>query len=326
MPKFLIIRFSSIGDIVLTSPVVRCLKNQVKDAEVHYVTKHSYKEIIENSPDIDKKIYFDDNLFETIKVLRKENYDYIIDLHKNVRSFIIKLLLLKKSFSFNKLNFEKWLMVNFKLNLLPDVHIVDRYLDAVKSFNVINDGEGLDYFLGQDLSDQLETHPEKFIAFVIGGAHFTKRLPAEKIYSICKEIKEPVFFFSGREDHKAILDMQKALPDKVIYNFCGKTSINETAAYIKRSQAVITNDTGFMHVAAAFKKKIISVWGNTIPQFGMYPYYGNYKIENSISEVLNLSCRPCSKIGYEKCPLGHFKCMREINDEEILKNLEVKTS
>ncbi len=325
MPKFLIIRFSSIGDIVLTSTVIRCLKKQVKDAEVHYLTKDSYKEIIDNNPYIDKKIYFDNNLFETIKILRKEKYDCIIDLHKNLRSFIIKLMLLKKSFSFHKLNFEKWLMVTFKINRLPDVHIVDRYMATIKSFNVKNDGEGLDYFLIEDIQDKiLETQPTKFIAFVIGGAHFTKRLPPAKIYSICKKISEPLFIFSGHEDHWMVKDILESLPDKVIYNFCGKTSMNETAAYIKRAQAVITHDTGFMHVAAAFKKKIISVWGNTIPQFGMYPYYGKYKVENYTSEVLNLPCRPCSKIGYEKCPLGHFKCMWEIDEEEIIKNLEVK--
>ena len=138
MPKFLLIRFSSIGDVVLTTPVIRCLKKQVNDAEVHFLTKNSFAEIIENNLYIDKKIYFEDDLNAIIKNLKAENYDYIIDLHNNLRTFLIKLWLMKKSFSFNKLNFEKWLMVNSKINRLPNIHIVDRYMETIKSLGVTN--------------------------------------------------------------------------------------------------------------------------------------------------------------------------------------------
>jgi heptosyltransferase-2 len=108
MSKFLILRFSSIGDIVLTSPVVRCLKQQVENAEVHFATKKGFASVIEHNPFIDKKIYLEEDLNSFIGELKKEKYDYIIDLHNNLRTFLIKVKLGVKSFSFDKLNFEKW--------------------------------------------------------------------------------------------------------------------------------------------------------------------------------------------------------------------------
>ncbi|MGB3074313.1 MAG: glycosyl transferase, partial [Chitinophagales bacterium] len=143
--KFLIIRFSSIGDIVLTTPVIRCLKTQLPDAEVHYLTLSAYGEIIENNPYLAKKFYLKDNFGEIIQQLKEERYDFIVDLHTNIRSLIVRLHLRRPSNTFNKLNIEKWLYVNLKWKVLPDVHIIDRYLEPVRMLGVKNDGKGLDY-------------------------------------------------------------------------------------------------------------------------------------------------------------------------------------
>jgi ADP-heptose:LPS heptosyltransferase len=144
--KILIIRFSSIGDIILTTPVVRCLKTQLDDVEIHYATKQNFKSIFEENPYIDKMHYLSGGLRDFIAGLKKEKFDYVIDLHHNLRSRIIKTALGVKSYSFNKLNWEKWLFVNLKINKLPNVHIVDRYLDTIKNLGVKNDSLGLDYF------------------------------------------------------------------------------------------------------------------------------------------------------------------------------------
>ena len=130
--KVLIVRFSSIGDIVLTTPVARCIKTQLENVEDHYATKNQYRSILENNPYIDKIFVLKDNLNELIAELKKENYDVVLDLHNNLRTRILKWKLGIRSHSFNKLNVEKWLMVNFKINKLPDVHIVDRYLETTK--------------------------------------------------------------------------------------------------------------------------------------------------------------------------------------------------
>jgi ADP-heptose:LPS heptosyltransferase len=323
MPKFLTLRFSSIGDIVLTSPVVRCLKQQVKDAEVHYATKKNFAQVIEHNPFIDKRFYLEGDLNSFIKQLKNEKYDYIIDLHNNLRTLLIKTQLGVKSFVFDKLNFEKWLMVNFKIDRLPPIHIVDRYMATVKSFGVVNDGKGLDYFLGLDEVQNAEkifnqlpaTHRESFIAFVIGAKHFTKQLPAEKIISICRKIQKPIVLLGDKTDLAKGNTISAASTNA--FNACGMFSLNESALLLKHASKVITHDTGLMHIAAAFKKEIISVWGNTIPEFGMYPYYGDARILNTRFEILNLPCRPCTKIGFSKCPKGHFKCMLNHDEEAI---------
>ena len=148
--KFLIIRFSSIGDIVLTTPVIRCLKKQVPDAEIHYLTKSTYLQILSSNPYIDKVHYLEQSLQTIIAELKRENFDYIIDLHHNLRSMKVKDALKVKSYSFDKLNVSKWIYTSFKWNLLPDVHIVDRYMETVADFGVKNDGAGLDYFIAKE--------------------------------------------------------------------------------------------------------------------------------------------------------------------------------
>lgn len=328
--KFLFIRFSSIGDIVLTTPVIRCVKQQMKDAEVHFLLKRSYAPVLENNPYIDKKYYYDDNYDELISSLKDEKYDAIIDLQKNYRSLKIKKSLGVKSYSFNKLNIQKWILVNLKINLLPDIHIVDRYMSAVNSFGVINDGSGLDYFITDKDERVMDKIPSAFrsgyIAWVIGARHFTKRLPVEKMISVSGGIKTPIILLGSKED-AAIGEQLIQECTAEIFNACGKFTLNESAALVKNATSVITNDTGLMHIAAAFQKEIFSVWGNTIPEFGMYPYYGSNNLKNhksTILEVKGLSCRPCSKIGFEKCPKGHFKCMMEIDtaylQEEIIRD------
>ena len=318
--KFLIIRFSSIGDIVLTTPVVRCLKRQLPGSEVHFLTKQSFGTIVENNPYIDK-VHLLAHSWETIvHELKQENYDYIIDLHHNLRTLRLKKDLGIKSFPFNKLNIQKWIYTNLKWNLMPDLHIVDRYMKTVESFGVTNDGEGLEYFVPvKDEVTQRDipaSHQAGYIGLVIGAAHNTKKLPVDKLKELCTKIDHPIILLGGKEDNENAKQIASVDPIK-IYNACGKFNLNESADLVRKSKLIITHDTGLMHIAAAFKKKIISVWGNTVPEFGMYPYYGHVLIQNSQFEIHGLRCRPCSKIGYAKCPRGHFKCMNQIKTDAI---------
>jgi ADP-heptose:LPS heptosyltransferase len=318
MVKFLIVRFSSIGDIVLTTPVVRCLKTQVRDAEIHYLLKKQYEPVIKANPYTDRIYTLENDFNATVRRLKKENYQYIIDLHKNIRTLRLKSRLRLLTFTFDKLNMEKWIMVNFKINKLPDMHIVDRYFKAVKVFDVKNDDKGLDYFINDDdivnITGEHKELAKGYIAFVIGARHCTKQLPVDKIISVCGKIQYPLVLVGGNEDYEKGEIIKKSVAGN-IYNYCGKLSIGQSASLIKQSGLVITHDTGMMHVAAAFKKKIISIWGNTIPEFGMYPYKPHKK--SVIFQVQGLSCRPCTKLGFKKCPRGHFKCMVDINGGEV---------
>jgi ADP-heptose:LPS heptosyltransferase len=313
--KILIIRFSSIGDIVLTTPVIRVAKKQFPDAEVHYVTKEVFKNILIHNPYIDKVHTFKEDISELYEPLKAENFDVVIDLHKNLRSLRLKQKLKAKNYSFDKLNLQKFLAVNFKqINKLPNKHIVDRYFDAVAALGIKSDGKGLDHFIHQndrvDVSSLLTDHLKKtFVALVVGGSYFTKKIPLNKLSEICKNSKLPIIVLGGKEDKPVGDELQNQFPQLI--NTCGQYTINQSASIIDQAEWVVSSDTGLMHIAAAFNKKIISLWGNTIPEFGMAPYLPN--LENKILEVKNLGCRPCSKLGFKKCPKGHFKCMNDLD-------------
>lgn len=318
--KFLIIRFSSIGDIVLTTPVIRCIKLQIPKAEVHFLTKATFKSVTVANPYIDHFHYLDDNWDVMLQQLKDQQFDYIIDLHHNLRTAKIKRALNVKAFSYNKLNIQKWLLTAFKINQMPALHIVDRCIASLKTFGVVNDGAGLDYFIPKEeeisFKDLPFSHSFGYIGLVIGAAHATKKMPIHQLQKLCAAIKHPIILLGGAED-KAAGD-EIALVDEVkVYNACGKFSLNESADIVKHAKCIISHDTGLMHIAAALKKRIISVWGNTIPGFGMTPYYGSHIVRNEIFEVNNLNCRPCSKIGYNKCPRKHFNCMEQQNVLQI---------
>jgi ADP-heptose:LPS heptosyltransferase len=339
--KFLIIRFSSIGDIVLTTPVVRCLKKQLVTAEVHYLTKTAFKPILEANPYIDKihTLGPGNDLAPVIGSLQAEDYDYLIDLHHNLRTWKVKRALGTKAFSFNKLNIEKWWFTNFKWNRLPQVHIVDRYMETVAGFGIGNDGAGLDYFI--PAKDELKAgdiptaHQAGYVGLVIGAALPTKKLPFHKLKEICERARHPLILLGGPEDAAAGERLASIDPIK-IYNACGKFNINESAGLVRQAKLIVTHDTGLMHIAAAFRRPVLSIWGNTVPEFGMYPYYGdNYlthfpgtgrdlfgRLPFAMMEVKGLRCRPCSKIGYQKCPKGHFRCMEMQPVEVVVREIE----
>lgn len=325
MKKVLVIRFSSIGDIVLTSPVIRCLKKQVPDAEVHFLTKRQFLPVVEANPYIDRIWLYDKNFRELIPQLKSEGFDFIADLHKNYRSHFVIRKLGVPSASFPKLNFRKWMIVNLKINSLPSVHIVDRYFRAVEKIKVKNDGQGLDFFIPAneevDLMTLPVTHREGFIAIVIGGKHNTKIFPVEKLTELCKNLSRPVILLGGEEDLKRG-ELIAASDRSAIFNACGKYTLNQSASVLRQAASVLTNDTGLMHIAAAFRKRMVSVWGNTIPAFGMYPYLPDESQGNScITEVQGLSCRPCSKLGYQTCPKKHFRCMMDIEIKPVVEFL-----
>jgi ADP-heptose:LPS heptosyltransferase len=333
--KILVIRFSSIGDIVLTTPVIRCLKKQVPDLELHFLTKKSFVSVVEANPYIDKIHVLDEALDTTISQLKAEGYDWVIDLHHNLRTLRIKKALKVKSKSFNKLNVQKWLLTNFKINLLPNKHIVDRYLETVAHLGVRNDGQGLDYFIPDAAqtkpSDLPASHQLGYIGLVVGAAHATKRLPLHKLKELVQLIDHPIVVLGGPDD-RAVGDVLAGLDPIKIYNACGKFSLNESADLVRKAKLIITHDTGLMHIAAAFRKPIISVWGNTVPAFGMTPYLNQPGAPNAQQglhtggvekvEVMGLRCRPCSKIGYNACPKGHFNCMEQIDLHELHKKAQ----
>ncbi len=325
--KFLVIRFSSIGDIVLASPVMRCLKKQVPSAEVHFLTKLSFKIVTASNPYIDKFFYYEDDLNKVINELKREDYDYIIDLHNNFRSNKVKRILKKKSFTIDKLNIEKFFLTKLHINLMPGIHITKRSLETVKSFGVKDDGLGLDYFIPDSdrvpESDIPTSHLAGFIAIVIGATYFTKKLPVYKLKELCSKLAYPIILIGGKEDVQQGKMVAEIDPIKV-YNACGKFNLNESADLVRRSILVISNDTGLQYIASAFKKPTLAIWGSTSPKLDVEPFYGDIFLKNYNGKIYEnilvsgLWCQPCSKYGRKRCPLIHFNCMNKQDINNIV--------
>lgn len=295
--KILLIRLSSIGDIVLCSPVIRSLKMQVPNIELHFLCKEKFKTVSVNNPYIDK-IHFFKNYKQVKSELKPLEFDQVIDLHNNQRSFIIKKILGSPSYSFDKQNIRKWIYCNLKINLLRNVHIVDRYMETVEHLNVKNDNKGLDYFIlekdkinPESIDPTLKTGD--YIAWIIGGQHKGKIYPPQKIISIARKLNQKILLLGGPDDRES----GEIIAEKGgnhVFNTCGQYSLNQSASLVQQSRLVITNDTGLMHIAAAFKKKIISLWGGTVPEFGMYPYLPHPESKMLIGRSF---LSPSSKLG-----------------------------
>ncbi len=339
-PKILVLRFSSIGDIVLTTPVLRALQQQL-GAEVHYLTKAAFASVLDHNPYIHTVWTFKKQVKEVSAALRTEKFDYIIDLHNNLRSRELSLrlgcfgpLLGPKVYRFQKLNWQKWLLTRWKINRLPARHIVDRYLAAAAPLGVMADGQGLDYFLPDltaeeknRLAAQLQLGGINFwlahagaralqgaspyLAFVVGAAHATKCLTELQQFAFCQAYQAPIVLLGGPSE-KAVGERLSQAGSHVI-NTCGQYGLHVSAFLVSQAAIVLTHDTGLMHIAAAFKRPIVSIWGNTVPEFGMFPYLpgAGSPAEQRLS-VPGLSCRPCSKIGFAACPKGHFNCIRQL--------------
>jgi heptosyltransferase-2 len=329
--KILVLRFSSIGDIVLTTPVLRCIRKQLPDAEIHYATKAQFAPILATNPNINKLHLFEGEIDKLLPELKAEKFDFIADLHNNLRTARVKAALEVKSAAFPKKNKEKWVLVNLRVNIMPDQSIVERYFEAVKPIGVHNDGGGLEYYIPERAkitNDDIPTaHWTGYVACVIGGSYATKKLPVEQWKEFCSIVPFPVILLGGADDREEGRLIAEDDPIK-IYNSCGKFNINESAALIERARVVVSNDTGLMHIATAFRKPVISLWGNTSPEIGMFPYYGGNNLKSRISplsvivENKKLWCHPCSKLGYSRCPHGHFKCMRKLDMNRVVDNVK----
>lgn len=321
--KVLIIRLSSMGDIVLTSPVVRILKEQV-GAEVHFLTKSAFSSLLDSNPHVDRLWLLESG--ESIRAisnrLQEETFDYIVDLHHNIRSIGISKLLKVKTFRFNKLNFEKWLFVNFKWNRLPDVHIVDRYIDTVEPLGAVNDKAGLDFFIRDQNHYPIEEPSfQNYVVFAVGAAHKTKQVPVSQAVPLLNYISAPIVLIGGPDDRERADRIADGTCGPVL-NLVGKLNIQQSASVMDQANLVMAPDTGMMHIAAALKKPIVLFWGSTSKEFGMYPYFGKHSIPVKNVKVDGLKCRPCTKYGKSQCPRGHFKCMLQWNPMRVAEEVE----
>lgn len=304
--KVLIIRFSAIGDIVLASPVLRILQEGLEGgAEIHMVVRKRYLGVVENSSRISKVFSFESTVQEVINELEAENYDYVIDLQNNLRSSIIKKRLGSLAFTVQKKNLAKflWIKLGFKLEI---PHIVERYIDTLKTLGLKDDGKGLEFEIPSGIFVDLPF--QEYTAVVIGANHFGKRPDVAHWGSIIHRIPGNVVLIGGKEDEM----MSTALvTEERIISYVGHLSLMESAWVVSKAKLVVAGDTGLMHIAAAFEKDIISLWGCTRPGLGMAPWRAGKR--SVILEPQGRGERPCSKLG-DSCNHGQLnRCIHQID-------------
>lgn len=312
--KTLVIRFSSAGDILLTSLFVRALRTRYPDGEIHFLTKRSFASLVENSPHLNAVHTIGDHatLGEALALrssLRAENYDVVFDLHNSLRSRIVRSGLGKHRAVFRKPSFRKWLLVKFKINRLrPPVPIPERYLAVGKEYGLKNDGRGLEIFTGPVNSPLPDDLPRPFIALAPGARHFTKRWPAERYAELARKLLGKhggtVVLLGGPDEIAICREVEEKIAGNTL-NLAGRTSIPEAAVVISKCALVVANDSALGHVAAAVNVPVVSIFGSTVEEFGFAPYSG----KASIVQNPELACRPCTTIGRAECPKGHFACM-----------------
>lgn len=306
------------GDIIYTSPVIRCLKNQLENAEIHYLTKPAFKFLLEHNPYLDQLHLLQPKLADTLKELKKENFDLIIDLHNSLRSLLVKTQLGVKSSTYKKERLKKWLAIKWKIDFITPDHLVDRYLKTVHFLGVKNDHQPIDYFLPEEtnsLDKIIPNHCQKpYIAFIIGATHFTKRMPNDKVIELCRKLNYPIILLGGKDVSANSKVIYNALPEQII-DLVGAINLNDSVTVVKHATYVIGFDTGLTHIAEAFNKKLITIWGSTVPELlGVQPYQVDHHLEADVV----LSCRPCSKFGLSACPKKHFNCMKTIDLDKIV--------
>lgn len=335
--KILLIRLSSMGDIILTSAFVRILKTQIPECEIHFLVVGKFSEIFKYNPYINKVIEYDkSNTFSQnlkFKKLLKENelnnskYDLIIDLQKNLRSRVFRFNMGKRVFSIKKNRLHKLSLVHCKKPLIKTVPVAEIYYNSIRKLNLPDDKLGLELWLEKDRTagkyiphNRINTTDRLNIALAPGATHFTKRwLPdyyIELIELINKEYKCAITLIGGKDD-KPLCDY---IQDNLVFdikNESGSQSIQKTAEIIAQQNLLVTNDTGVMHIAAARQVPVIAIFGSTVTNFGFSPYRcKNIVVERSIP------CRPCTHIGRAECPKKHFKCMKEISPKDVFGNVE----
>lgn len=318
--KILIIRLSSLGDILLTTPFIRSLKNQFPKIKIDMIVREEYSDAIKLNPNLNQKFYYsriDDENKNLLAKLSKENYNLIVDLQNNLRSKKISSSLNVKRVKFKKSSLQKVLLVNFKINLLKEApQIPVRYAKTIPDIKL--DSKGINLFTDK-IPSKIISDKNNLVGFCSGARHFTKRWPKEYFIELGKMLSESgykVVLFGGRIDKQLCEEISKEIPDSI--NLSNDDNLLQTTADMKMCKAMICNDSGLMHVASAVGTKVIAIFGSTVKEFGFTPY----NCQNLILENNSLTCRPCSHIGRSSCPKKHFECMKEISPATVFENLK----
>jgi heptosyltransferase-2 len=335
--NILVIRLSSMGDVLLTTPLVRQLKNHFPELRLDFISANQFSEIYKYNPHLSNLWKYDKswssveiNDFKKfiLKNLGNKKYDIVIDLQRNFRSRILRRGLGKKYYSVKKHRLNKLSLVYFKKSLYKNLlSIPDIYRQSIIDLKIEDDAKGLELWLPGE--EKTGVYPPanrgdrtgiKKIVVAPGAHHFTKRWLTERFAEMIDLLKDnygaEIILVGGTSDVTIIKEIMSKIKHEV-QDFSGSASIIKTAEIINSCDLLITNDTGVMHIAAARQVPIVAIFGSSVKDFGFSPF----RVNNIIVEK-DVPCRPCSHIGRASCPKGHFDCMKKITVEDVLKAVD----
>jgi heptosyltransferase-2 len=338
--KILVIRFSSIGDIILASPLLRVLHKKFPASRIDFLVRKEYSELVQHNPNLNHVYEFDTasgfNELRRLKTtVQKEQYDLIVDIHNSLRSRFLRLFNeAKGTVIINKRVWERTMLVKFKKNYYRDIiSVADRYIEQLKEHGIKNDGEGLELYIPDEIRNRVSSRMAaleldlfgKIIGFCPSAKHATKCWPKERYVELgiklAEEYNAKILLFGGPSDIERSKYITNSINASVhqanAADFSSELSLLETAAAMQFCDLVVTNDSGLMHIAAAMKRKVVAIFGSTVQEFGFFPV----GTKNIVLEQKGLYCRPCSHIGRSSCPEGHFRCMNEIQVTNVLNSI-----
>ena len=326
--KALVICGPSIGDVVFATPIIRALKVQLDEVELHILADLSSAFTLDENPYVDNIHFSNSSIWKDYHRIKSEKFDIVVNLSEDRKSKYLAFLLNGKTYALNSIRLKQWLMINLKIDQLPNDHLVDRMFEGLSGLQIKPDELGLDYFIPDKDKVAKEWLPKAFwegyVVFCINASHNTRKLTVSRMIELCDKINKPIVLLGSKEDadtgetiskffnqpasvgyEKGLLQLNKRT---IVHNACGKFNHNQMASVVKQSRAIFTFDNDFIPIASAFKKEIFGLWGNTVLLFGRYPYRTKF----TVLENNKTSCRPCSSSGFSKCPKGHFNCMNQI--------------
>lgn len=325
--KILIIRLSSLGDILLATPMIRSIQRQFPEKKIHFLLRSEFESVLVNNHFLEKIFLFtrnDEENKKLIKELKREKYDLVVDLQHNLRSAVICNKLRIKTIKFNKRDKAKLLLVKFKINLLKNApRMPVRYAGLFDDLHLDDEGLGL---ITLNAPSPLFDPNKKYIGFAPGSRHFTKMWPREYYIELGKMLNNDgytIALFGGKDDRLVCAEIAAKIDSIDLSN---KNDLLQTAVDMKKCSGIVCNDSGMMHTACAADVKVLAIFGSTVKEFGFTPYFGKESellTKYLVMENKSLSCRPCTHIGRDKCPKTHFKCMLEITPQLVYNNINL---
>lgn len=318
MLRVLVVRFSSIGDILLTTPLVRALRRRHPEADLTFVTKRAMAPLVSDNPHVTRVVTLEpgEPIMHLAGRLRALRPTHGLDVHGSLRSLALRALVTCRWSGYAKRKLARTVLVALKVDLYgAAVPVAERYFEAARRLDVQPDGGPPEFHLGAAARERVagwlaERHlaDTPLAAVAPGAAHATKRWPVRYWSELAERLRgaglTPVVV-GGPGDRG--LAQQLGAPTAA-----GEFSLQETGALLARCRVTVSGDTGVMHVATGVGTPVVALFGPTVRQFGFQPYRAR-------AEVLerDLDCRPCSAMGSARCPLGHHRCLNDIAPADV---------